>query len=1708
MNTSDDGPHEGIDLIKLEDQVCSCFGSIAVLTDRELADLSQNLPGDPNTHPWIWSESWTRRWLYEDRLPELLKSCLASRGWSSTFQKCFDQLEELLRRPAPDSEPRHHEELRTPEGLDDAEKAVWERLRARLTDFIECDGVLALVPPDGGNEDDGVAMPFFLTEDGQFRHASPRGKDQVLQEWTQLLRGLQHNYELPLGVRVPVEFPSNSLPEGGSFGLPLILARERLSAERVPEFRPLDVLATGAINDKKVEGIIIGLPAKRKLSERLGCRLFVAPRTVNSPTTLAVEVGTSLEQVINEFSRVAPASHDFYRASLNVANIKRKLETAGGDENRPLWFWEETERRLRWCDKVIAEAVAQTSDVGYDCYDLMHDVQRRMGVPGFEELRSTTQEILSDYRQRTLYGRDPLTRQLDGFLYNQSGGLLLVTGMSGYGKTALLAHWLSKPKRGVAVFHHFFRAKEPVTRNMLQFFRHLVVFLHRATGSSLPRELKHLSLEDLRDEVVDAMELCARPGKSAQSRILLVLDGLDEAGDPFFEPPLSRKGLAAIHVVASARTGESGAPPGLRKWGELQSAALAVDHLDDTAIRNWFANDATAELQALAHEPRFVQLVFKKSKGSPAYLEWLLPELRKPYEEPETLPEGRRTWQQILTNAPPGYENLLREQFEISCQLASEKHSGDGKLLENLAALLVAAKEPLAVTDLDTLANSDPRLAVDLYAIPPQAHRWLSIIPGRGGKSKKLALANPQVKEVLRLVIPDADARFTKALLELCVEWKTNRSHYALRHLTAHLSDEGRWGDVADTLGQEAYSAQLQREFPDETTLPLELAQGALREAVRGEDATGISELMLAHAGLVARLSHPRSEDVAHLPRLEQAKHFANVLRDLDPAAATMWKLLAVLEHHQNGKAEAADELLAEILAGDRVMLVGAWADLAAALFARLLPAKNPQLAALARLLLDEEAKRDLVERIASKRQPRGFLTAKEIARTIRDKHLIHRARSSVLRAMAVCAEWAEVFGEVDLIPDPELQGLLLIELAKYASEERRHIGALREIVARLGQLADEAKLTVQPSAKGLSDNGGAASLHSAGQPPRPVGLAWLLQSLHAQSKAWLGAALLRHSGADEATVWFKEAKGFAYSYNRIPAGFSTFLSFAESQAFLVGKRPPRWAVTKPADSVVEALDAAEASWQEMYDNPNNSNNKLLHEYLNLLRAAGALLQSLPILEGRFQRWLQTFQTSERHQYLSQNDADEIRARYVELLCGLPNADSKEICRQLSQIKDRIKWARALRKLILRLNKDSVSADLDSLHPKPGLKHALRTAGQAYLAALHLDNGDLTEAIQCWDNSLRSHSAKRSSPEDINLAVALAEVGRAASSDAPDLSRRFLEAALARVQSFRPPGHMDLQLRFLADVAELAHSAGYYKCRDSALDEARCIAEGLARASTRADQPVEGVEIIAAWCVLAELEEMVERRAGDNRLTRAYQIADNWTGFPKKTEAFVEIAEARMKLGDEIGANKAFENMERFIRRDLPALRGRGAKRDIVRCLVELVLGLVKAGNYRWAQEIYNEERSKPDKEQLAFFKDDEGRRALAVAYAAWRPVGMSPKEAVAASKAQVEDIRDPEVKARALRDIAIAHARGNRPWLVFRAVGEIMHGQDRGDVLHRVAKEFVRQNAAGPFKRLLAPCAWSYGEVYLMLGHMVRLWPHKARQVAAVLERHGCVRE
>jgi len=57
------------------------------------------------------------------------------------------------------------------------------------------------------------------------------------------------------------------------------------------------------------------------------------------------------------------------------------------------------------------------------------------------EIEAQVKQIVGEYIQQPLEGREAEKRRLDEFVRNNTSGVLLVTGAAGFGKSTLLSHW-------------------------------------------------------------------------------------------------------------------------------------------------------------------------------------------------------------------------------------------------------------------------------------------------------------------------------------------------------------------------------------------------------------------------------------------------------------------------------------------------------------------------------------------------------------------------------------------------------------------------------------------------------------------------------------------------------------------------------------------------------------------------------------------------------------------------------------------------------------------------------------------------------------------------------------------------------------------------------------------------------------------------------------------------------------------------------------------------------------------------------------------------------------------------------------------------------------------------------------------------------------------------------------------------------------------
>jgi hypothetical protein len=111
------------------------------------------------------------------------------------------------------------------------------------------------------------------------------------------------------------------------------------------------------------------------------------------------------------------------------------------------------------------------------------------------------------------------------------------------------------------------------------------------------------------------------------------------------------------------------------------------------------------------------------------------------------------------------------------------------------------------------------------------------------------------------------------------------------------------------------------------------------------------------------------------------------------------------------------------------------------------------------------------------------------------------------------------------------------------------------------------------------------------------------------------------------------------------------------------------------------------------------------------------------------------------------------------------------------------------------------------------------------------------------------------------------------------------------------------------------------------------------------------------------------------------------------------------------------------------------------------------------------------------------------------------------------DDIGDPSIKARTLRDLAVLEASADRIDPALRRISEMALGFDKDDVLPRVGAIFVRgaldvmnlevgERHLRAYLQVLPPSAEYFSAAYLMLAKLVRLFPRSAIAIQGVLIR------
>jgi hypothetical protein len=211
------------------------------------------------------------------------------------------------------------------------ETRVWSFFSQRLSNILDADGFFPLAVGRGGG--DAIIVPF------RFRACEPKiGKvrdrsGSVLKNWSVTVARLEKEYGGDLGVQLLVEFGRRRGEiDGASFGLALVVAKERGRCISVGEYSPLDVLATGAFRAGHLAEVE-ELDAKGELARRMGVKLFIAPSMVAGlDSNFVVSPGLSIPDCIQrigaELDRRCLSRLDFHGAKQNVARLWSSVHNA------------------------------------------------------------------------------------------------------------------------------------------------------------------------------------------------------------------------------------------------------------------------------------------------------------------------------------------------------------------------------------------------------------------------------------------------------------------------------------------------------------------------------------------------------------------------------------------------------------------------------------------------------------------------------------------------------------------------------------------------------------------------------------------------------------------------------------------------------------------------------------------------------------------------------------------------------------------------------------------------------------------------------------------------------------------------------------------------------------------------------------------------------------------------------------------------------------------------------------------------------------------------------------------------------------------------------------------------------------------------------------------------------------------------------------
>lgn len=370
-------------------------------------------------------------------------------------------------------------------------------------------------------------------------------------------------------------------------------------------------------------------------------------------------------------------------------------------------------------------------------------------------------------RHELFGGRHELLATLDALAAGPGGDYLFVTGKSGYGKTAMLANWVTRRRHASATSCYSFVSRVDGTQDEEFTLANLceqLLLVHRRRA---PREPPH----DWRSFYVDLLRTSPPPGAHS----VVLIDALDEA-DGWIGPDLFPPLASGVSVIVSAREmadhdwpSELGLPPG--------TATLALDRLTATEMHDLLERTGERARWVLGDEEALAAML-DISVGDPYYARLLVDDVR----------EGRAASVAELRARPRGLAAYFNRWW---ADIAASR--GEPAVREVLGYLLVA-RGRLTRRELVDIDSSD---ALDDWSVD-QAMAGIErhVV---GDATDGYVIGHDRFRDYLvtdRIGTAARDQALVR-LLAHCRRWRENQSVYALNYLPVHLREQGLSEELA-----------------------------------------------------------------------------------------------------------------------------------------------------------------------------------------------------------------------------------------------------------------------------------------------------------------------------------------------------------------------------------------------------------------------------------------------------------------------------------------------------------------------------------------------------------------------------------------------------------------------------------------------------------------------------------------------------------------------------------------------------------------------------------------------------------------------------------------------------------------------------------------------------------------------------------------------